>query len=122
VVTVPLVHWTGPADCLHLLSFISPLAKDLAVVYSRMMPVFFRRMLLERGYQLVEVPDEEYDSMACNILAVAPGKCIMIDGNPITRTRLESAGAEVWAFSGKHICLNGGGGPTCLTRPLLREA
>ena len=122
VITVPLPHWTGPDDCLHLLSFISPVDHDLAVVYSRMMPVPFRQLLLERGIRLVEVPDEEYDSMACNVLAVAPRQCIMLAGNPVTQQRLEAAGATVWTYAGADLCLKGGGGPTCLTRPILRAA
>jgi arginine deiminase len=120
LITVPLPHWTGPDDCLHLLSMISPLDEDLAVVYSRMMPVPFRQMLIDRGYTLVEVPDEEYDAMACNVLAVAPRRCIMIDGNPVTRSRLEKAGCQVTVYPGKEISHKGGGGPTCMTRPLLR--
>lgn len=122
VIPVPLPHWTGPDDCLHLLSFISPVDQNLAVVYSRMMPVPFRQLLVARGIQLVEVPDEEYDSMACNVLAVAPRQCIMLSDNPITQQRLEAAGATVLTFAGKDLCLKGGGGPTCLTRPILRIA
>lgn len=120
VLPVPLPHWTGPDDCLHLLSFISPVDTDKAVVYSRLMPVFFRDLLLARGMTLIEVPDEEYDSMACNVLAVEPGRCIMLADNPITQTRLEAAGVDVYTFSGNDLCLKGGGGPTCLTRPLWR--
>lgn len=120
VIAVPLPHWTGPNDCLHLLSFISPVDHDLAVVYSRLMPVPFRQLLLARGIRLVEVPDEEYDTMACNVLAVAPRQCIMLAGNPITQQRLEAAGATVWTYVGADLCLKGGGGPTCLTRPILR--
>ena len=122
VIPVPLPHWTGPDDCLHLLSFISPVANDQAVVYSRMMPVPFRQLLLARGMTLIEVPDSEYDSMACNVLAVAPGKCIMLAGNPVTQGRLEAAGVAVWTYPGGDLCVKGGGGPTCLTRPLLRVA
>ncbi len=120
VIPVPLPHWTGPDDCLHLLSFISPVDHDKAVVYSRMMPVPFRQLLLARGMALIEVPDAEYDSMACNVLAVAPGKCIMLAGNPVTQVRLEAAGVQVWTYAGADLCIKGGGGPTCLTRPLLR--
>lgn len=120
VITVPLPHWTGPADCLHLLSFISPVDVRKAVVYSRLMPVPFRQLLLERGWQLIEVPDAEYDTMACNVLAVAPGQCVMLAGNPVTQARLEAAGVSVAAFEGDDLCLKGGGGPTCLTRPLYR--
>ena len=121
VISVPLPHWTGATDVLHLLSMISPVDHDLAVVYSRLMPVPFRQYLLSRGMQLIEVPDEEYDSMACNVLALAPRQCVMIAGNPVTQGRLESAGVEVWTYDGREISAKGAGGPTCLTRPLLRE-
>ncbi len=120
VIAVPLPHWTGPADCLHLMSNISPIDRDLAVVYSRLLPVPFRQWLIQRGVKLVEVPDEEYDSMACNVLAVAPRKAIMIAGNPITKARLEAEGAEVWTYEGSDISIKGAGGPTCLTRPFWR--
>ena len=120
VIPVPLPHWTGPDDCLHLLSFISPVDTRKAVVYSRLMPVPFRQLLLDRGWELIEVPDAEYDSMACNVLAVAPGRCIMLAGNPVTQERLEAAGVAVATFEGDDLCLKGGGGPTCLTRPLYR--
>ncbi|MBI2679416.1 MAG: amidinotransferase [Candidatus Solibacter usitatus] len=121
LIAVPLIHWSGPADVLHLMSMLSPIDRDLALVYSRLLPVPFRQWLLERGIRLVEVPDEEYDSMACNVLAVAPRKCIMIAGNPVTRKRLREAGAEVAEFAGEEICRKGAGGPTCLTRPIWRE-
>jgi arginine deiminase len=120
VIAVPLPHWTGPDDCLHLMSNISPVDRDLAVVYSRLLPVPFRQWLIACGIKLVEVPDAEYDSMACNVLAVAPRKCLMLAGNPITQARLEAAGAQVWTYEGDEISLKGAGGPTCLTRPLLR--
>jgi arginine deiminase len=120
VIPVPLPHWNGPDECLHLLSFISPVDHDLAVVYSRLMPVPFRQWLLGRGIRFVEVPDAEYDSFACNVLAVAPRKVIMLAGNPITQARLEAAGVEVHTFEGQDLCIKGGGGPTCLTRPVLR--
>lgn len=120
VIAVPLPHWNGPQECLHLLSFISPVAHDLAVVYSRLMPVPFRQYLLNRGMRFVEVPDQEYDSFACNVLALAPGKVIMIAGNPVTQAALEAEGVKVWTFEGQDLCIKGGGGPTCLTRPILR--
>ncbi len=122
VISVPLPHWTGPVDCLHLLSFISPVDEKTAVVYSRMMPVPFRQLLLERGWRLIEVPDEEYDSFACNVLALSPGECVMIEGNPVTQSRLKEAGVRVRTFPGQHLCIAGGGGPTCLTRPIVRGA
>ncbi|MFQ5933213.1 MAG: dimethylarginine dimethylaminohydrolase family protein [Dehalococcoidia bacterium] len=120
VISVPLPHWHGPNDVLHLLSFVSPIDHDLFLVYSRMMPVPFRQWLLERGIKLIEVPDGEYDSMACNVLAVAPRKCIMLDGNPQTRALLENEGVEVLTYEGEEISRKGCGGPTCLAQPISR--
>ena len=122
VVTVPLPHWTGPGECLHLMSLISPVDTDLAVVYSPLMPVPFRQRLLDRGYQLVEVPESEFGTMGANVLALGPRRVLVVEGNPITRQRLEAAGATVVSYRGEEISLKGGGGPTCLTRPLLRHA
>jgi N-dimethylarginine dimethylaminohydrolase len=120
LVVVPLPHWKGPSDVFHLMSVISPIDHDLALVYSPLLPVPFREFLLHRGVSLVEVPDEEFESMGCNVLAVAPRVCLVVEGNPVTRRRLEDAGAQVHAYSGEEISLPGCGGPTCLTRPLLR--
>jgi len=117
---VPLPHWQGPGDVLHLMSIISPVDHDLAVVYSRLMPVPFREWLIRRGIKLVEVPDTEFETMGCNVLAVSPRKCIMLAGNPRTRQMLEEAGADVWEYEGEEISKKGAGGPTCLTRPLWR--
>jgi len=120
VIVVPLPHYRGPADVFHLMSIVSPVDRDLAVVYSPLMPVPFREWLLQRGIDLVEVPDGEFASMGANVLAIAPRRCVMVEGNPVTRSRLEAAGAEVAAYDGSEISLKGGGGPTCLTRPLAR--
>jgi N-dimethylarginine dimethylaminohydrolase len=120
VLEVPLVHWTGPGDVLHLMSFISLPADDLAVVYSRLLPIPFLEMLQQRGIQLVEIPDEEFASQGCNVLALAPRLCLMLTGNPITQRRLEAAGCRVWTYRGDEISVKGSGGPTCLTRPLWR--
>lgn len=120
MIIVPLPHWRGPADVFHLMSFISPVDRDLAVVYSPLMPVPFRERLLESGVALVEVPDEEFGTMGANVLAIAPRRCVMVAGNPITCARLERAGAQVIEYEGSEISVKGGGGPTCLTRPLLR--
>ena len=122
LVVVPLPHWNGPEDVLHLMSFISPVDKDCALVYSRLMPVPFREWLIQRGMTLIEVPDVEYETMACNVLAVAPGKCIMIAGNPRTKQLLEENGVEIWEYIGDEISKKGAGGPTCLTRPLFRKS
>jgi len=121
VVVVPLVHWHGAGDVFHLMSIFSPVDRDLAVVYSPLLPVPFRELLLARGFELVEVPDAEFESMGTNVLAIAPRRSVVVDGNPVTRERLERAGAEVLAYSGSEISLKGGGGPTCLTRPLVRR-
>lgn len=120
VVPVPLPHWRGPGDVFHLMSMFSPVDRDLAVVYSPLLPVPFRDLLCQRGYQLVEVPDEEFETMGCNVLAVGPRRCVALEGNPLTRRRLEAAGAEVHVYRGREISAKGGGGPTCLTRPLFR--
>ncbi len=121
LITVPLPHWRGPNDVFHLMSMISPVDRDLAVVYSPLMPVPFRELLLERGFTLVEVPDKEFESMGANVLALGPRRCLMVAGNPVTRARLEAAGAEVLEYEGSEISLKGGGGPTCLTRPIRRK-
>ena len=120
VIVVPLPHWRGPGDVFHLMSIISPVDRDLAVVYSPLMPVPFREMLAARGIQLVEVPEQEFESMGANVLALAPRVCLMVEGNPVTQSRLEAAGARVQTYAGTEISLKGGGGPTCLTRPLER--
>lgn len=120
IVVVPLPHWRGPADVFHLMSILSPIDRDLALVYPPLLPVPFRELLLARGFGLVDVPDEEFESMGCNVLALGPRRCLMIDGNPVTRKRLEAAGAQVTVFTGEEICRKGSGGPTCLTRPILR--
>lgn len=120
LIVVPLPHWKGPSDVFHLMSIISPIDTDLALVYSPLMPVPFRETLLERGITLVEVPDEEFESMGGNVLAVAPRVCLAVEGNPVTRRRLEEAGARVHTYKGEEISAPGCGGPTCLTRPLLR--
>lgn len=121
IIVVPLPHWEGPDEVLHLMSIISPIDHDLAVVYSRLMPVSFRKWLIRRGMKLIEIPDAEFETMACNVLTLAPRKCVMLSGNPLTRQMLEEEGVEVWEYAGEEISKKGAGGPTCLTRPLSRE-
>ena len=120
VIVVPLPHYKGPADVFHLMSILSPVDKNLAVVYSPLMPIVFRNELLQRCYQLIEVPDNEFDSMGCNVLALAPRVCLMVSGNPETKLALKNAGCKVIEYYGEEISMKGGGGPTCLTRPLQR--
>jgi N-dimethylarginine dimethylaminohydrolase len=120
VIPVELPYWNGPDDVLHLMSFISLLDDDLAVVYRRILPVPLFELLAVYGVELVDAPEQEYDTLGCNVLAVSPRHVIMAAGNPMTRLRLEAAGCTVEEFDGSEICLPGAGGPTCLTRPLLR--
>lgn len=121
IIVAELPHYKGKNDVFHLMSIISPIDKDLAVVYSPLMPIKFRNELLNRGMDLIEVPEEEFDSMGCNVLAVAPRKCLMVEGNPITKQQLTSKGCEVITYKGEEISVKGGGGPTCLTRPQMRS-
>ena len=102
------------------MSVLSPIDRDLALVYSPLMPIPLREWLIGRGIGLVEVPEHEFDSMGCNVLALAPRRCVMLAGNPGTRTALERAGVAVMEYEGAEISAKGQGGPTCLTRPLLR--
>jgi N-dimethylarginine dimethylaminohydrolase len=120
VITVPMPHYRGPSDVFHLMSVLSPVDSNLAVVYSQLIPIVFRNELIKRGYELVEVPEAEFDSMGCNVLALAPRVCLMVKGNPITKERLEKVGCKVIEYEGAEISVKGGGGPTCLTRPVER--
>jgi N-dimethylarginine dimethylaminohydrolase len=122
VIPVELPYWNGPDDVLHLMSFISLLDDDLAVVFRRILPVPLFELLSVYRVQFVDVAENEYDTLGCNVLAVSPRNVIMADGNPITRGRLEAAGCKVSEFDGTEVCLPGAGGPTCLTRPLMRDA
>lgn len=121
VVEVPLPHWRGPGEVLHLMSLLSPVDCDLAVAFPALLPVPFVRLLERREVELVVVPEEEFDSLGCNVLALGPRDCVMVEGNPRTRAALEAAGARVRTFPGEEICKKGDGGPTCLTRPLERS-
>lgn len=121
IITAEMPHYRGPADVFHLMSVFSPIGPRKAVVYSPLMPVSFREELLNRSFELIEVPDEEFDSMGCNVLAITSTKCLMVDGNPKTRERILASGMEVVTYAGKEISAKGMGGPTCLTRPLKRE-
>ena len=120
VISVPLPHWTGPEGVFHLMSMLSPLDTDLALVHSPLLPVPFRQRLVSRGIELVEAHESEIDALACNALAVAPRVCVLAAGAPETVSRLTAAGVEVHEFDAEEICLKGSGGPTCLTRPLER--
>ncbi len=119
VVAYDLPHWRGRREVMHLMSLISPLAPDLAVVYAPLLPTRLAQVLEEREVELVEVPDEEFATMGSNVLALAPRVALAVEGNPRTRERMERAGVEVLTYRGEELS-KGDGGPTCLTRPLLR--
>ncbi|GAB4429270.1 MAG: dimethylarginine dimethylaminohydrolase family protein [Chloroflexi bacterium OHK40] len=120
VLPVELPWYQGPEACLHLMSLISLVADDLAVVYLPLLSVPFAQMLERRGVRLIEVPEAEFATMGTNVLALAPGECVMLEGNPVTRARLTAAGCEVRTYVGREISLKAEGGATCLTRPVLR--
>ena len=121
VVPYDLPHWHGAAECLHLMSLISPVAADMAVVFQPMMAVAFVEDLRDRGWRLIDIPEEEFETMGTNVLAIEPGKCVAVNRNPETRRRLEAAGCEVHVYVGDQISHNRQGGPTCLTRPIWRQ-
>ena len=112
---------TGPEECLHLLSVISPVADDLAVVYLPLLPAGLYELLMELGIRLIHVPADEFPTLGCNVLAVRPGVTVIAEGNRTTARLLREAGCEVHEYAAQEIGVNGSGGPTCLTRPLLRR-
>jgi N-dimethylarginine dimethylaminohydrolase len=122
VIAFDLPHWAGASEVMHLMSLISPLDRDLAVVYPRIAPVRLMELLAERGIRTVEVPDDEFETMGSNVLALGPRRALALEGNEETRWRMEKAGVDVVTYKGDHISRLGDGGPTCLTRPVLRRA
>jgi dimethylargininase len=120
VVAFDLPHLRGAGEVLHLMSLLSPLDVDLAVAYPPLMPVRLMELLAERSIELVEVPDEEFETMGPNVLALDPRVALALEGNDETRRRMEKAGVDVRVYRGDEISRKGDGGPTCLTRPLLR--
>jgi N-dimethylarginine dimethylaminohydrolase len=115
-----LPHYKGRHDVFHLMSVLSPLDKDLAVVYLPLMPVRLVQFLESRGIGFIEVPNEEFDSMGCNVLAIGPRHAMMVAGNPETERRMKAHGVAVEVIKADEICRKGEGGPTCMTRPLVR--
>jgi dimethylargininase len=121
VLAFDLPHLRGSSEVLHLMSLLSPLDVDLAVAYLPLMPVRLVEILAVRGIELVEVPDEEFETMGANVLALGPRTALALEGNDETRRRMEAAGVDVRVYRGDEISRKGDGGPTCLTRPLLRS-
>jgi N-dimethylarginine dimethylaminohydrolase len=120
VLSFDLPHLAGPGACTHLLSFLSPLDADLVVAFLPQLPVRLVQLLRDRGVGIVEVPEEELETMGPNVLALAPRVALALEGNPVTRARMEAAGVDVRTYAGRWISRAGDGGPTCLTRPLER--
>lgn len=120
VLTFDLPYWHGPSECLHLLSLISMVDDDLAVIYRPLMPVALVQLLGERGIVSVAIPDDEFASQGCNVLALGPRRCLLLKENAQTAQRLRDAGCDVTVYSGDEISHNRTGGPTCLTKPVLR--
>jgi dimethylargininase len=120
VISVELPYYTGPEACLHLLSLISIVDYSTAVVYPPLMSVPFWQELQRRDFELIVIPDGEFPTMGTNVLALAPSKCLALEGNPVTKRLLEKAGCEVMTYRGNEISLKAEGGPTCLTRPVWR--
>jgi N-dimethylarginine dimethylaminohydrolase len=120
ILSFDMPHYKGKSDVFHLMSCFSPLDKDLAVVYPPLMAARLVECLESRGIKFVEVPQNEFDSMGCNVLALGPRHALMVDGNPETKRRMEAAGVKVEIYEGSEISRKGEGGPTCLTRPLVR--
>jgi dimethylargininase len=116
-----LPHLHGPGEVMHLLSLFSPVDHDLVVAYPPLMPVALVQLLAERGIGTVAVPDDEFETMGSNVLALGPRRALALDRNVETRRRLERAGVDVAVYRGEELS-RGDGGPTCLTRPLLRAA
>ena len=110
----------GEGECLHLMSCISPVDEDLVVVELERLPSGLYRLLEDMGVEMLPIPQSEIGSLACNILTVRPRVVVMLEGNPQTRRALEDRGVEVHTYAGSQICINGSGGPTCLTRPIHR--
>jgi N-dimethylarginine dimethylaminohydrolase len=121
VIAFDLPFDQGKEACLHLQSLISLVDEKMAVVFRKLMPVALIQLLEDRGFTLIDVPEDEYQSMATNILAIAPKVCLTLEGNHKTKAKLEQAGVKVFTYRGNEISLKAEGGATCLTRPILRK-
>jgi N-dimethylarginine dimethylaminohydrolase len=118
VLAFHLPHFHGRGEVLHLRSLLNPLTRDVLVGYLPLMPVPLVELLEARGLRVVEVPDEEFETMGPNVLGLPGGRALALAGNRVTRQRLEAAGVDVVEYEGDEISRKGDGGPTCLTLPL----
>jgi N-dimethylarginine dimethylaminohydrolase len=121
VIAAPLPYGKGPAACLHLMSLISLLDEKTAVVDLAWLAVQTVELLRSRGYTFIEIDESERETLACNVLALGEGRLLALDENRRTNERLRRGGFDVRKFPGSELCINGSGGPTCLTRPLWRQ-
>lgn len=120
VLSAPLPYGPGPSACLHLMSLMSMLDERTILVDLPWLAVKTVELLKGRGFRLIEIEYSERDTLACNVLALGKSRVIAIEENSKTNQRMREAGFDVRTFPGSEICINGAGGPTCLTRPLLR--
>jgi N-dimethylarginine dimethylaminohydrolase len=118
--SAPLPYGPGPSACLHLMSLISLLDEQTALVDLPWLAVETVELLKTRGFALIEIDYSERETLACNVLALGNKRLLAIEENRKTNDRLRQAGFDVRTFPGSELCINGSGGPTCLTRPLLR--
>jgi|TARA_B100000959_G_C14997471_1_gene630992 N-dimethylarginine dimethylaminohydrolase len=121
LICVDLPHWNGPVDVLHLMSLISPLKKDLFLIYEKLLPIGFLKLLNNLDIKTISIADEDYDTLGCNVLTLSTTKCLITNGNDRTTKIIEDNGIEVIEFQASEICYKGSGGPTCLTRPIYRD-
>ena len=121
LICVDLPHWNGPVDVLHLMSLISPLKEDLFLIYEKLLPIGFLKLLNNLDIKTISIADEDYDSLGCNVLPLSTTKCLITSGNDKTFKIIEENGIEVIEFQASEICYKGSGGPTCLTRPIYRK-
>ena len=121
VIAAPLPYGAGPSACLHLMSLMSVLDERTIVVDLPWLAVETVELLKQRGFRLIEIDYGERETLACNVLSLGKNRLIAIDKNIQTNGRMREAGFDVRTFPGSEICINGAGGPTCLTRPLLRK-
>ena len=121
LICVDLPHWNGPVDVLHLMSLISPLKEDLFLIYEKLLPVGFLKLLNNLDIKTISIADEDYDTLGCNVLPLSTTKCLITKGNDRTTKIIEQNGIEVIEFQASEICYKGSGGPTCLTRPIYRD-
>jgi N-dimethylarginine dimethylaminohydrolase len=121
VISAPLPYGAGPSECLHLMSLISLLDDKTALVDLPWLAVETVELLKSRGFRFIEIDFSERDNLACNVLALGNNRLLALEENGKTNARLRAAGFEVLTFPGSELCINGSGGPTCLTRPLVRE-